>query len=119
VFAGDGAGRPAGRHRAPPRRAGPDTGSGSGGRHRAGAPGHDSEQAGQPGDTDMIVGITAAAHYLGYDKPESFRRARTRNPVPAEGKMSDGRPCWTPQALRSWQSKRKIAGNRTPAGEPD
>jgi hypothetical protein len=51
---------------------------------------------------DMIVGITAAAHYLGYDKPESFRRARTRHPVPGEGKMPDGRPCWTPQALRSW-----------------
>ena len=61
------------------------------------------------------MGITAAAHYLGYDKPESFRRARTRNPVLGEGKTPDGRPRWTPQALRSWQSKRKIAGNRTHA----
>jgi len=26
----------------------------------------------------------------------------------------DGRPAWLPAALRSWQSKRKIAGNRTP-----
>jgi hypothetical protein len=59
-----------------------------------------------------------AASYLGYDKPESFRRARTRTPVPGEGKMPDGRPCWTPAALRSWQSKRKIAGNRTSPGNP-
>jgi hypothetical protein len=56
---------------------------------------------------------------LGYDKAESFRRARTRNPIPGEGKTEDGRPCWTSAALRSWQSKRKIAGNRAPAGEPD
>jgi len=60
----------------------------------------------------MIVGIAAAARCLGYGKPESFRRARTRHPIPGEQKMPDGRPCWTPAALRSWQSKRKIAGNR-------
>jgi hypothetical protein len=60
----------------------------------------------------LIVGIADAASYLGYDKPESFRRARTRNPIPGEGKTDDGRPCWTPAALRSWQSKRKIAGHR-------
>ena len=64
----------------------------------------------------LIVGIAAAASYLGYDKPDSFRRARTRNPVPGEGKTPDGRPCWTPQALRSWQSRRKIAGSRPLAG---
>jgi hypothetical protein len=67
----------------------------------------------------LIIGIADAASYLGYDKPESFRRARTRNPIPGEGKTSDGRPCWTPAALRSWQSKRKIAGHRTPTEEPD
>ena len=71
-----------------------------------------------PGER-LIIGIADAASYLGYDKPESFRRARTRNPIPGEGKTDDGRPCWTPAALRSWQSKRKIAGNRTPADEPD
>ncbi len=65
----------------------------------------------------MIVGITAAASYLGYEKPDSFRRARTRHPIPGEQKTSDGRPCWTPAALRSWQSKRKIAGNRIHDGE--
>jgi hypothetical protein len=67
----------------------------------------------------MIIGIAAAAHYLGYRKPDSFRRARTRHPIPGEGKTDDGRPCWTPHALRSWQSKRKIAGNRAGVGEPD
>jgi hypothetical protein len=67
----------------------------------------------------LIIGIADAASYLGYDKPESFRRARTRNPIPDESKTGDGRPCWTPAALRSWQSKRKIAGYRTTAEEPD
>ena len=67
----------------------------------------------------MIVGIAAAARYLGYDKPDSFRRAPTRHPIPGEDRTGDGRPCWTPQALRSWQSKRKIAGNRTPTGPLD
>ena len=65
----------------------------------------------------MIVGIAAAARYLRYDKPDSFRRARTRHPIPGEARTPDGRPCWTPQVLRSWQSKRRIAGNR-PASEP-
>ncbi len=60
----------------------------------------------------------AAARYLGYGKPDSFRRARTRHPIPGEGKTEDGRPCWTPHALRSWQSKRKIAGNRPDGGKP-
>jgi hypothetical protein len=105
--------RPRGRHRAPDPAAGgqPVTSTEAGGRHRAPGPT-------APGD-DLIIGIAAAASYLGYDKPDSFRRARTRTPVPGEGKMPDGRPCWTPAALRSWQSRRKIAGNRAPAGEPD
>jgi hypothetical protein len=64
---------------------------------------------------EMVIGIVAAARYLGYDKPDSFRRARTRHPIPGETKTGDGRPCWTPQSLRSWQSKRKIVGNRTHA----
>jgi len=66
----------------------------------------------------VIVGITAAARYLGYDKPDSFRRARTRDPIPGERRLPDGRRCWTPAALRSWQSKRKIADNRIHDGEP-
>jgi hypothetical protein len=66
----------------------------------------------------VIVGITAAARYLGYDKPDSFRRARTRHPIPGERKLPDGRPCWTPAALRSWQSKRKVAGNRIHREDP-
>jgi hypothetical protein len=84
------------------------------GRHRA--PGPTATPV--PGD-GLIIGVADAASYLGYDKPESFRRARTRNPIPGEGRTGDGRPCWTPAALRSWQSKRKIVGNRAPAGEPD
>jgi len=106
--------RQAGRHRAPDRTGDgqPVTSTGTGGRHRA--PGRPT--APDPGD-GLIVGIAAAASYLGYDKPDSFRRARTRNPVPGEGKTPDGRPCWTPQALRSWQSRRKIAGNRTLPGD--
>jgi hypothetical protein len=67
----------------------------------------------------LIIGIADAASYLGYDKPDSFRRARTRHPIPGEGKTGDGRPCWTPAALRSRQSKRKIAGNRIHDSEPD
>lgn len=31
-----------------------------------------------------ITGIAAAAGYLGYDKPDSFRRARTRHLIPAK-----------------------------------
>ncbi|MGH3222974.1 MAG: hypothetical protein ACRDPY_30510, partial [Streptosporangiaceae bacterium] len=89
------------------------TGTG-GGRHHA--PGPTAVPA--PGG-GLIIGLAGAASYLGYDKPESFRRARTRNPIPGESRTGDGRPCWTPAALRSWQSKRKIAGNRAPAGEPD
>jgi hypothetical protein len=53
------------------------------------------------------VGIAAAARYLGYTKPDSFRCARTRHPITGETKTDDGRPCWTPGTLRSWQSKRK------------
>jgi len=108
--------RRAGRHRAPDVGGGqPVTSTGASGRHRAAA---GPTATPTPGE-GLIIGIAEAASYLGYDKPESFRRARTRNPIPGEGKTDDGRPCWTPAALRSWQSKRKIAGNRTPADEPD
>ncbi len=89
-----------------PSRAAPGTGPVPwAGRHRATAPAD-----------DLIVGIPAAARFLGYGKPDSFRRARTRHPIPGERKTADGRPCWTPQALRNWHSGRKIAGNR--AGGP-
>jgi len=78
----------------------------TGGRHRAATPGRTAIPA---GDDDWIIGIADAASYLGYDKPDNFRRARTRNAIPGEGKMPDGRPYWTPQTLRSWQSKRSTA----------
>ncbi len=117
VLAGTGIRRPPGRHRAASGRAGHDPDEGPGGRHRAdgaSGPRNDTSGTGPDGGADMVVGIAAAASYLGYDKPDSFRRARTRHPIPGEGRTPDGRPCWTPAALRSWQSKRKIAGNRIP-----
>jgi hypothetical protein len=52
----------------------------------------------------LVVGITAAASLLGYDKPDSFRRARTRHPVPGETRTSDGRPAWPAAALRAWRA---------------
>ena len=100
-----------GKHRAAGPGDEPVRSTGTIARHRAAPPGDDAEE--------IIVGIAAAARYLGYDKPDSFRRARTRHPIPGEGRTDDGRPCWTPGALRSWQSKRKIAGNRPSPGEPD
>jgi hypothetical protein len=105
--------RRAGRHRAPGRLDGqPVTSTGTTGRHRAAEPGRDEVPA---GGGELIVGIAAVAAHLGYDKPDSFRRARTRHPIPGEGKTADGRPCWPPHVLRDWQSRRKIAGNRLPA----
>jgi hypothetical protein len=55
-----------------------------------------------PGDgvPDMITGIAAAAEYPGYGEPDSFRRARTRNPIPGETRTPDGRPAWTRRRCR-------------------
>jgi hypothetical protein len=85
----------------------------------AGGPGTDAAPAPDAGPgpvpdpgPDAVIGIPAAARLLGYGKPESFRRARTRRPIPGEGRLPDGRPWWTPQALRNWHAGRKIAGNR-------
>jgi hypothetical protein len=70
------------------------------------------------GETDdVITGIAAAVGYLGYDKPDSFRRARTRHPIPGETRTGDGRPAWTPASLLNWHNQRKIVNGRTP--EPD
>ena len=68
---------------------------------------------------DLITGIAAAAGYLGYDKPDSFRRARTRHPIPGETRTSDGRPAWTPAALRTWYAQRPIADSHATHREPD
>jgi len=70
------------------------------------------------GGDDLITGIADAAGYLGYDKPDSFRRARTRHPILGETRTSDGRPAWTPAALRAWHAQRP-AGSHTIGGEPD
>jgi hypothetical protein len=58
---------------------------------------------------DLVVGIAAAASYLGYDKPDSFRRARTRHPIPGETRTTDGRPACTPAALQAWRTAPGIA----------
>jgi hypothetical protein len=109
----------AGRHRAPPDQVQPGRDGDSAGRHRADAFGpHDDSSLASPAEDTVIVGITAAASFLGYDKPDSFRRARARHPIPGERKLPDGRPYWTPAALRSWQSKSKIASNRIHDDEP-
>ena len=46
-----------------------------------------------PDECDLIVGIEDAAGFLGYGKADSFRRARTRHPIPGETGTSGGRPC--------------------------
>ena len=66
---------------------------------------------------ELITGI-AAAGYLGYGNPGSFRRARTRHPISGETCPLDGRPALTPAVLRTWYAQRKIAGNRAAGSEP-
>jgi hypothetical protein len=105
--------RRADRHRAPdPADDGqPVTSTGTaGGRHRAAGPGRTAIPAASDG---LIIGIADAASYLGYDKPDSFRRARSRTPVPGEGKM--------PMADPAGPLPRCAAGNpsgRSPATAP-
>jgi hypothetical protein len=67
----------------------------------------------------VITGIAAAAGYLGYGNPDSFRRARTRHPIPGETRALDGRPAWTPAALRGWHAQRPIAGGHTAGRDPE
>jgi hypothetical protein len=88
---------PAGRHRALDAQDGQSvTSTGGAGRHRAPRLGQDTAGDGGREET-VIVGIAAAARYLCYDKPDSFRRACTRHPIPGESRTGDGRPCWTPR----------------------
>ena len=70
------------------------------------------------GGENPITGVAAAAGYLGYDKADSFRRARTRHPIPGETRTLDGRPSWTPAVLREWHAQRN-AGKRAPTREAD
>jgi len=71
------------------------------------------------GSEDLVIGIAAAAGYLGYVKPDSFRRARTRRPHPRRNPHPDGRPAWTPRSLRNWHAQRTVIGNRTTDRGPD
>ncbi len=74
------------------------------------APDADPAEQAAGGGGGLITGIAAAAGYLGYDKADSFRRARTRHPIPGETRTSHGRPAWTPDMLRNWRAQRN-AGN--------
>lgn len=66
-----------------------------------------------PISDEIIVGIAAAAEYLGMSKT-AFVRARKpdRTPIPGEKRTANDQPYWTKQALRSWASKRKNAGRQ-------
>ena len=75
-----------------------------------------ADQVTAGGGDSLITGIADAAGYLGYDKPDSFRRARTRHPIAGETRTSDGRPAWTPAALRAWHVQR--GGHSTTGREP-
>jgi hypothetical protein len=92
---------PPGQHAAPPAET------------LSGVPPRDTPQVAAGETDDVITGIAAAAGYLGYDKPDSFRRARTRRPIPGETRTPDGRPAWTPASLRHWYAQRAIARNHT------
>lgn len=58
-----------------------------------------------------VVGLEAAAAYLGYAKPDSFRRARkrhienTKEDIPGMFKVR-GRPSWYPEDLDAWKASR-------------
>jgi len=68
---------------------------------------------------DLIIGIAGAAGYLGYDQPDSFRRAHTRHPIVGETRTPDGRPAWTSAALRAWRARHLIAGSHATGHDPD
>jgi hypothetical protein len=63
-----------------------------------------AEQVTESKREELVIGIAAAATYLGYDKPDSFPRARTRHPIPGETRTGDGRPAWLPGSLQAWRT---------------
>jgi hypothetical protein len=62
-------------------------------------------------ETEVIVGLDAAASFLGYTK-EAFIGARKRAPIPGETKKGR-QPAWNVVDLREWHSKRPRAGKRS------
>ncbi len=65
-------------------------------------------------NADLIIGNREAAEFLGMTV-ETFVRQRRRHKkkhgwFPGEQVTPDGKPCWTREALRQWQSSRPIAG---------
>jgi hypothetical protein len=72
----------------------------------AAVPALPADQAAAGDGGSLVIGIAAAAAYLGYDKPDSFRRACTRHPVPGETRTADGRPAWPLAALGAWHGAR-------------
>lgn len=71
------------------------------------------------GGGDLVIGIAAAASYLGYDKHDSFRRARTRHPIPGEIRTADGRPAWTPAAIQAWRANQGITATAREPSKPE
>jgi hypothetical protein len=61
----------------------------------------------------MIIGIAAAADYLGYGKPALEPQS------PAKPAPPTADPPGPHAALREWHSKLKIAGNRAYTPGPD
>jgi hypothetical protein len=70
----------------------------------AAAPAATAEQVTESDREELVIGIAAAASYLGYVKPDSFRRARTRHPIPGETRTGDGRPAWPADSLQAWRT---------------
>jgi hypothetical protein len=70
----------------------------------AASPAATAEQVTESEQGGLVIGIAAAASYLGYDKPDSFRRARTRHPIPGETRTGDGRPAWSTDSLQAWRT---------------
>jgi hypothetical protein len=68
---------------------------------------------GTPDTTPLIVGLDAAARHLGM-KPDAFRKARQRRPVPGEAAGPDGRPAWPAEALTRWRQPRPSAESVRP-----
>jgi hypothetical protein len=70
----------------------------------AAAPAATAGQVTESEREELVIGVAAAATYLGYDKPDSFRRARTRHPIPGETRTGDGRPAWPADSLQAWRT---------------
>jgi hypothetical protein len=76
---------------------------------------NDTENDGQNDGEPPIVGLQAAADYLGMGK-ESFEKARQRRAVPGEFRQGS-QPAWPPLALTEWRAQAPRAGRTAGAAE--